>query len=331
MMKLNISIPKEACMALMIAGGIIILTLPFLLNSYILRVITVIGLYTILAQSLNLISGYAGQVSIGHAGFYAIGAYTSALMALNFGLPFWLCMIIAMCVTALFGALLGLPTMRVSGTYLAVVTIGFCEVVRMVFLNFEGLAGGPLGLSKIPRPSLFGIEFTSQNGGYYYLVIILLAFTVFVIHRLIHSDFGRVLVAIKGDELASEMMGIRTTQYKIVAFVISAAFAGLAGSFYAHFMTYIDPNAFVFDESVLMLSIVILGGMGSIPGMFVGTILLVTLPELLRSLQEYRFVMYGVVLVLTMRYRPHGLLGGESKQPFKLPKGIIRKGESDHA
>ncbi len=324
-------IPKEALVALMVAAGIVMVALPFLLNSYIMRVITVIGLYTILALSLNLISGYAGQVSIGHAGFYAIGAYTSALLALNIGLPFWLCMIIAMVVTALFGMLLGLPTMRVSGTYLAVVTIGFCEVVRMVFLNFESLAGGPLGLSKIPRPVFFGFELTSQNGGYYYLVIVLLVFTVFVMRRIVNSSFGRALVAIKEDELASEMMGIRTTRYKIAAFVISAAFAGLAGSFYAHFMTYIDPNGFVFDESVLMLSIVILGGMGSIPGMFVGTILLVTLPELLRSLQEYRFVMYGVVLVLTMRYRPHGLLGGESKKPYTLPKGIQIKGDKNHA
>ncbi len=302
---------------------IILLLLPKSgMNSYLVRVITVVGIYIILSLSLNLISGYAGQISIGHAGFYAIGAYTSALLSLRLGIPFPIAMLGGAIMAGLFGLLLGLPTLRLSGTYLAVTTIGFCEVVRMTFLNWEWLARGPLGLNKIPRPVFFGIKLTSFNGGYYYLVLFLVILTTFIMYRIVNSKFGRALVSIREDELAATLMGIKTTKYKVAAFVISAFFAGIAGSFYAHFMTYIDPNGFVFDESVLMLSIVILGGMGTLKGMYLGSVLLVTLPEMLRSLQEYRFVMYGVVLVVMMRFRPQGILGGQSRHPYQLPKGV---------
>ncbi|MCG8484352.1 MAG: branched-chain amino acid ABC transporter permease [Clostridia bacterium] len=292
------------------------------INSYLVRVMTVVGIYIILSLSLNLISGYTGQISIGHAGFYAIGAYTSALLSLNFDFPFLLAMVSGGIVAGIFGLLLGLPTLRLSGTYLAVTTIGFCEVIRMILLNWEWLARGPLGLNKIPRPVFFGIKLTTFNGGYYYLIIVLVVITTFVMYRIVNSKLGRALVSIREDELAATLMGIKTTKYKVLAFTISSFFAGIAGSFYAHFMTYIDPNGFIFDESVLMLSIVILGGMGTLKGMFLGSALLVTLPELLRDLQEYRFVMYGVILVLMMRFRPQGVLGGQSKKPYQLPKGI---------
>lgn len=303
--------------------GAILLFLPYILNSaYIMRIVIMIGVYTILSLSLGLITGYAGQTSLGNAAFYAIGAYVSALLSTRFGLNFFITAPIAGVVAGIMGLLLGLPTLRLSGTYLAITTLGFLEVVRMGFLNWESVTNGPLGISKIPRPSLFGIELSLANNGMYYLMLILLALTTISIYFVITSKVGRALMAIRDDELAATMMGVRTTYYKVVAFVISAFFSGLAGAFYAHMIRFIDPNTFTFDTSIMILSIVILGGMGSMKGMFLGSTLLVSFPEALRFMQEYRFVVYGIILVLMMRYRPQGILGGHKRTPYKMPKGI---------
>jgi branched-chain amino acid transport system permease protein len=303
--------------------AVLILGLPYISSSqYILRIVIMIGVYTILSLSLGLVTGYAGQVSLGHAAFYAIGAYVSALVSIKFGLNFFISAPIAAITTAICGLLLGLPTLRLSGTYLAITTLGFCEVVRMVLLNWEKVTNGPLGISKIPKPSFFGIDLTISNHGLYYLMLSFLALTTVSMIAIVRSKMGRALMAIREDEMAATMMGIKTTGYKVIAFVISAFFSGLAGAFYAHMIRFIDPNTFTFDTSIMILSSVILGGMGTIGGMFLGSSLLVSFPEFLRFLQEYRFVVYGVVLVVMMRYRPQGILGGQKKSCYKLPKGV---------
>ncbi|MCX7842574.1 MAG: branched-chain amino acid ABC transporter permease [Clostridia bacterium] len=302
--------------------AILILGLPYVGSSqYILRIIIMIGVYSMLSLSLGLVTGYAGQVSLGHAAFYAIGAYVSALVSISFNLNFFITAPIAAFIAGICGLLLGLPTLRLSGTYLAITTLGFCEVVRMVLLNWESVTRGPLGISRIPKPSFLGIELTISNFGLYYLMVAFLALTTLAVVAIVRSKMGRALMAIREDELAATMMGVKTTYYKVAAFVISAFFSGLAGAFYAHMIRFIDPNTFTFDTSIMILSIVILGGMGTIGGMFLGSALLVSFPEVLRFLQEYRFVVYGAVLVVMMRYRPQGILGGQKKTPYKLPKG----------
>lgn len=316
----------------LIAGiAIIMILLPKLgMSNYIIRVATMIGVYTMLALSLNLITGYTGQVSIGHAGFCAVGAYTSAILSGTFGMNFVVTAIAGAIVAGLFGLLLGLPTLRLSGTYLTIATLGFGEIIRMLVLNWRSLTNGPLGITKIQRPVFFGIELTSLNGGFFYLIWILVFLTALLIYAIVHSKMGRALMAIRDDELVATMMGIKTTRYKIIAFVISAALAGLAGSFYAHMTRYIDPNTFSFDTSIIIISIVILGGMGTIGGMFIGAALLISFPEVLRFVQEFRFIIYGLILVLMIRYRPQGILGGQKKRKYTMPKGIDRaklKGE----
>jgi branched-chain amino acid transport system permease protein len=302
---------------------ILILALPCIISQYALRIIIMVGIYSILALSLNLVTGYTGQVSLGHAAFYAIGAYCSALLSTKYGLNFFITAPIAAIFAALCGLLLGLPTLRLSGTYLAITTLGFCEVVRMILLNWESVTKGPLGVSKIPKASLFGVNLTISNHGLYYLMLALLLLTTLTVIAIIRSKMGRAMMAIREDELAASMMGIKTTKYKVMAFVISAFFSGLAGALYAHMICFIDPNTFTFDTSIMILSIVILGGMGTIEGMFLGSLLLVSFPEVLRFLQEYRFVVYGAILVLMMRFRPQGILGGQKKTDYRLPKGIL--------
>lgn len=303
--------------------ALLIMVLPFIINSqYILRIVIMIGVYSILSLSLGLVTGYTGQISLGHASFYAIGAYVSALLSVNYGLNFFITAPIAAVVAALCGLLLGLPTFRLSGTYLAITTLGFMEVVRMVLLNWQKVTNGPLGVTRIPKPSLFGIELSISNRGLYYLILVLVIFTTFCIVGIVRSRMGRALMAIREDEMAATMMGIKTTYYKAIAFVLSSFFSGLAGAFYAHMIRYIDPNTFTFDTSIMILSIVILGGMGTIGGMFLGSALLVSFPEVLRFLQEYRFVVYGAILVLMMRFRPQGILGGQKKTSTSFPKGL---------
>lgn len=301
----------------------IVIALPKIgLSSFIIRVFTMIALYAILGLSLNLITGYTGQVSIGHAGFCAIGGYTSALLNVHFGMTFIFSAICAMIVAGIFGLLIGGPTLRLSGTYLTIATLGFGEIVRMMALNWDWLTGGALGVSGITRPVIFGIELTTFNGGLYYLVLVLLALVSVTIYMIIRSKMGRAFMAIRDDELAATLMGINITNYKITSFVISAMLTGLGGAFYVHMVRFIDPNTFNFDISILIISIVILGGMGTMKGIYLGAALLISFPEFLRFASEYRFIIYGLILVLMMRFKPEGILGGQSKKPYKMPSGI---------
>lgn len=303
------------------AGVVLMLVLPTLgFSQYMIRIFIMIGIYTTLALGLNILTGLTGLVSLGHAGFYAIGAYTTAILMLRFQMNFMPAVLIAMVVTGICGFILGLPTLRLTGTYLSIVTLGFAEIVKMLIMNMDSITNGTLGLRNIPRPSFFGYQLTLANNGLYYLMVIMLLLVTYACMAIHNSSLGRSLRAIKADELASSVMGIRTARYKIAAFVISAVITGLAGGFYATLVSYIDHNSFSFDVSILILSIVILGGMGTVRGMYLGAIILIIFPEAARPLMEWRFVVYGIILILMMRFRPQGILGWRSRAPYRIPE-----------
>ncbi|MDR1377178.1 MAG: branched-chain amino acid ABC transporter ATP-binding protein/permease [Synergistaceae bacterium] len=309
--------------ALMLLLVLLCLALPLVpMPSYIKRIFVLIMIYGTLALGLNLPTGYTGQVSLGNSAFFAIGAYTSALLVTKAGFGFFSALPFAALLAGFFGLLVGLPSLRLSGSYLSIVTLGFAEIVRMVLTNWHSVTNGPMGVKNIPRPFLWGLELSLRNNGAYYLIFAILFFTTLLSYLVVRSKIGRAFVSIKEDELAATMMGVKTVYYKVLAFVLSAGISGVAGAFYAHFMRYIDPNSFTFDTSILILSIVILGGMGTLRGMYLGAILLVSFPEVLRFLEQYRFVFYGLVLVLMMRFRPQGALGWQSKVPYRFPGGV---------
>lgn len=289
-------------------------------NQYLLTVVIKIGSYAILAMGLNILTGYTGLVSLGHAGFVAIGAYTASIVAIKFNINFFIATVIGMIAAGIIGVLLGLPTLRVTGTYLSIITLGFGEIVKMILMNWADVTGGTLGIKNIPKPSLFGFNFNVTNHGLYYLMIVFVLVTALFCLSLVKSKTGRAFMAIRADELASTMMGIPVTRYKILAFVISASICALGGALYSTLIGYIDPNTFNFDVSTMILSIVILGGMGTLRGMFIGSIILIAFPEVSRFLMEYRFVLYGAILVLMMRFRPQGILGWKSGLPYRISK-----------
>ena len=311
---------------LMILEAVLVMGFPLAVsNQYLLTIVIKIGIYTMLALGLNILTGYTGLVSLGHAGFVAIGAYTSSLLGVKMGCGFFTSMLMGVLTAGLAGVLLGLPTLRLSGTYLSIVTLGFGEIVKMIALNWDAVTNGTLGVKNIPKPELFGVKLTIANNGLYYLmVVMLLLITCFCI-AVIKSKTGRAFLAIKTDEMAGTMMGINVTYYKVLAFVLSACVCAIAGSLYAALIGYIDPNTFTFDVSTLILSIVILGGMGTIRGMFLGSAILIAFPEVSRSLMDYRFVVYGLILVLMMRFRPQGMLGWKSQIPYKVSKQVAER------
>ena len=308
---------------LAIISAVLLLILPKVItNQYIITIAVKIGIYIMLALGLNILVGYTSLVSLGHAGFVAIGAYTASLLATKLGLGFFLSVLAGMVVAALAGLLLGLPTLRLSGTYLSIVTLGFGEIVKTIAMNWDPVTNGTLGVKNIPSPTMFGYKLTVVNHGLYYLMLVMLLIVALFCYVVYKSRTGRAFLAIKTDEMAGIMMGINVTYYKVLAFVLSAVISAVAGALFASLIGYIDPNTFTFDVSTLILSIVILGGVGTIRGMFLGAIILISFPEVSRSLMDYRFVVYGIILVLMMRFRPQGLLGWKSQLPYKLSKYV---------
>lgn len=265
-------------------------------NGYITQIITITCINIIIVLGLNLITGVTGMLSLGHSAFMSIGAYTSAIFMLKLGVPFIFSILVATFMSALAGILLGLPILRLRGDYLAIATLGFCEIVRVIFLNLP-VAGRALGLHSIP-------DKTSAP-----LVLILAVLGILFMRNLERSKFGLALRSIREDEIASEMMGINVAKYKVMAFAIGSAFAGLGGALYAHQITFISPNDFGFMKSIELLCMLVLGGMGSLVGVVAGTVTLTAIPEILRFASEYRMITYGVVLIFMMVFRPQGLFG----------------------
>ena len=277
------------------------------MGAYVLHLAILAGIYIILTISLNLIIGYAGQVSLGHAAFYGIGAYVSALVSLHWHFPFLLALLAAVLIAGACGLALGLPTLRLKEDYLAIVTLGFGVIVDLIALNLE-ITGGPDGLVCIPAPNILGLSFRPPLL-YLGLVLLAVGFTLVLTYRLVHSYHGRALKAIRDHEITAQVMGINTPAYKMAIFTLAAALAGLAGSLYAHYITFINPESFGLHTSILILSMVILGGMGSIPGSLVGAATLAVVPEVLRQFHAYQDLAYGALLVTLLIWRPEGLLG----------------------
>ncbi len=271
----------------------------FTSNQYVLRVCVYIVIYSILACSLNLISGVGGQISMGHAAFYGIGAYASSLTAMKLGVPWIVSVIAAALIAGIVGALIGFPALKLQGGYLVICTVGFGELVRLILLNWVSLTRGPMGITNIPRPVLFGITIkTGQQ--YLYMMITLFLIIYILLHNLIHSKFGRNLKAIREDEIAAEAMGIHVHREKVIAFSAAAALAGVAGSLLAHYMLFISPSIFIGDFSTTILSMVVLGGMGNMPGSVIAAALLTVIPEALRWLEKYSMLIYGFLLIFMM-------------------------------
>lgn len=294
--------------ALLAGGAGLFLILPLFLNNYYIDILSLAGLYALLAAGLNITVGSAGLLDLGYAAFYGVGAYVYALLSTGIGLSFWLGLPLGGLLAALFGVILGMITLRLRGDYLAIVTLGFVQIIYLVFNNWDSVTNGPNGILNIGRPELVGFTLR-QPVHFYYLILALLFFTVLAIDRLTHSQIGRAWIAIREDELAASAMGINTTRMKILAFALGAGIAGVAGVFFAAKYTFVSPESFTFLESVRVLSMVVLGGMGSLPGAILGAFLLTVLPEILRGLASYRMLIFGAALVVMMIFRPQGLLG----------------------
>ncbi|MGE5300458.1 MAG: ABC transporter permease subunit [Acidobacteriota bacterium] len=285
-----------------------LLAVPFAVDNYWVDVAVLSGIYVILALGLNVVVGYTGLLNLGFAAFYAIGAYSYALLNTALGLGFWSSLPLAVGITTVAGFLLAFPALRLKGDYLAIVTLGFGEIVRLVLNNWDSLTKGPNGISGIDVPSLFGAKLGDLSS-YYYLVLAFVVLTVFVMRRVEDSKIGRAWIAIREDEIASAAMGISTMRYKLYACAFGAFWAGIAGCLFAAKMRFVSPESFTFMESVLILCMVIIGGIGSITGAIIGAVVLVFLPELLREAQMYRMIAVGSGLVLLMVFRPQGLFG----------------------
>ncbi len=278
-------------------------------NVYYLRLFNLALIYGIFALGLNILTGYAGITSFGHAGFFALGAYASAILATKAGLPPLLSVALAGFVTAAAGWVVSLPVIRISGIYLAMVTLGFAEFIRLLAINLEGLTGGPLGIARIPPLSVFGRPLGTEAERFYFLYAAA-ALLVLLFVRITRTRFGRSLTAIRDSEEAAASIGIPCAANKMAAFLLSGLYSGVAGGLYAHFDRFISPDTFQFDLSVLVLCMVVVGGMGSVAGSLAGAGILVVLLEVFQPLGDYRLIAYGALLMVMITWFPRGLAGG---------------------
>lgn len=300
---------KKKRLVIYLAAALVIFTLPKLgLSAYHLRMVNLAQVYIIMALGFNIIVGFAGQTSFAHAAFYAIGAYTAAILSVKYGVPFWLELIAAVIITAFFAVIVGIPTLKLEGRYLSMATIGMSEIVRLVLLNTPSLSYGADGIRNIPYPKILGFTFNNDFRFYYLLLVFAIATIVFN-YRLKNSRIGRAFGAIKENTLGAELMGVPTTFNKVLAFALSAAVTGIGGVLFAHLMAYIHPDIFIFAESAKVLSMVFLGGAGTIIGPVVGAVLLTFLPEFLRVLQDYYMIIYAAAVIAIMLWAPTGLVG----------------------
>ncbi len=302
-------------------------------NGSFVNFLTDAGAFVLLALGLNIVVGFAGLLDLGYAAFFAIGSYSFAMLASpQFGIhiPFWIMLFLASGIAAVFGILLGAPTLRLRGDYLAIVTLGFGEIVPQTFLNLSQWTGGPNGISSLDQPNFFGFRFGFAVLPYYYVMLALIAFAVIVANNLRSSRLGRAWMAIREDELAAAHMGINTTTTKLSAFALGASFSGLAGVAYGAKLQLVSPDQFQFNVSVTILAMLVLGGMGNIPGVILGSLVISSLDRFILpqatnflhatfhtdiDLTNSRFLIYGIILVLMMLFRPEGLLPSRQRAP----------------
>lgn len=302
-------------------------------SNYLLRIVTTALLYMILALGLNIVPGFTGLLDLGYVGFYGIGAYTAGLLTIHYDLSLWLILPLAALNGAIWGILLGAPTLRLTGDYFAIVTFGFSELVVLVIRNELWLTRGPMGLPGIKPPSIFG-HVLVQEWEFFYLAIFLVLVVLLVVTRLEDSRLGRAWFAIREDEIAAQCSGINLIRYKVMAFSVSASIGAMGGAFYAKWFRFIHPDMFKFWESILILCLIVLGGMGSIAGTMLGALILIPLSEVLRavlpqSLFSARYLIYGLILVLMMRWRPEGLIPFERARANKAEQTRKRLATSE--
>jgi branched-chain amino acid transport system permease protein len=286
----------------------VLLGVPWLApDPYTLRILNFVGINCLLALGLNLVIGVAGQLSAGQAGFYAVGAYTAGILAVRFGAPFWLTVPSAAVAAGLLGLVIG-PVLRVRGVFLAVATLAFGEVVRIVINNWVPVTNGPNGIPGIPFPSVGGLVLDTDQR-YFYLILFWVVVCYLTVARMADSRVGRAMTALRDNEDAAEIMGVHTIRYKVMAFAVAATFAGVAGALFAHLQSYISPENFTFLTSVDVIFMVVVGGLGSIPGSIVGAFVVVVGPEWLRFLKDYRLIVYSLVILGVLVFAPRGLYG----------------------
>lgn len=285
--------------------AVIFMFFPVISNNYGLEVMTNVWFYVVLCLGLNIVVGYAGLLDLGYAAFFAVGAYTTGILTSHFGVNFWLTIPVAVCISACAGFIIGGPTLRLRSDYLAIVTLGFGEIVRIIARNLE-ITGGASGLIGINRPSIFGIHL-NQIVHFYYVFLLLAMLACLVSYRLQHSRLGRAWQYVREDEDAAEAMGINRVAVKLYAYITGAIFGGVAGCFFAAKMTAISPETFMFQQSVLILLGVVLGGMGKIPGVIIGAFALVLFPEVFRDIGSMRMLVFAIVMLIIMLYRPEGI------------------------
>jgi branched-chain amino acid transport system permease protein len=303
----TVPIPRWLILAAVVAA----LALPlFVTDPYLLQILTNAWLLGMIALSITLATGTAGQITLGQAGFVAIGAYASALLTQKLGWSFEMSLVAAALVSGTFGVILTLPAFRLRAHYLAIATLAIGEIVALVILNADWLTNGPLGITNISPPSFLGWQAVTARDVYWYSLVLLLIVAL-VQWRLVNSPLGRTWRAIREDDVAAQAYGINLTRYKALVIFVSALFAGVSGAFTAHMYTFINQETFTSTTSILALTMVILGGMGNMLGAVIGAVLLTALPEVLRGFVDYRYLVYGLVLLLLIRFRPQGLLGTE--------------------
>ncbi|MEI7611913.1 MAG: branched-chain amino acid ABC transporter permease [Betaproteobacteria bacterium] len=298
----------------LIAVGVLALVFPWLVstgqNYYHVNIMVSALIFVVLGLGLNITVGLAGLLDLGYVAFFAVGAYTYALLGQHFNLGFWICLPLGGIVSMFFGILLGFPILRLRGDYLAIVTLGFGSITKIVLENWDTAFGGAAGIAGIARPELFGIDLDGRMKSVYtyYIVLGLVALTIFVTNRLKNSRIGRAWMALREDEIASEAMGVDMARTKLSAYALGAFWAGLVGVVFAAHNNFINPDSFTFMDSAMILAMVVLGGMGSILGVIIAALALKLLPEYLRAFAEYRMLVFGAVMVLMMIFRPQGLI-----------------------
>jgi branched-chain amino acid transport system permease protein len=302
---------RRLLLGLLLAG---LLGFGLVADDYLLDVAVLVGIYSILGLGLSIVIGQAGLLDLGYIAFYAIGAYWTALLSTHFGVSFWVLLPTGAALAAVFGILLGYPTLRLSGDYLAIVTLGFGEIIRITLNNWRALTNGPMGIMNVPHPRLLipgrgAFDFGLNLQAYYFLILVLDVLAVVVVVRLASSRVGLAWTAIREDELAAGAMGVNVRRAKLLAFALGAAFAGGAGSFFAGRTGFVSPESFTFVESILVVCIVVIGGSASIPGVIVGAVVFIGLPELLREAARFRLLAFGLAMVAIMYARPQGILG----------------------
>jgi branched-chain amino acid transport system permease protein len=328
--------PKAYISFLLLAAVIF----PMLGSRYMVDVAITCLIYIVLGMGINIVVGLAGLLDLGYIAFYAVGAYSYSLLNLHFGLSFWLCLPAGIVLGAICGCIIGYPTLKMRGDYLAIVTLGFGEIVRLVLNNWDKLTKGPNGLLGMAKPTLVYPSFSEgglQWASYplksltslYFLILIIAILVIIGVRRLDNSRIGRAWVAIREDEVAAELSGVPTTWLKLLAYAMGAGFASVVGAFFAAKLSYTNPNFFIFMESCIVLCIVVLGGLGSIPGIVLGAIVLIAVPEAFRELQNYRMFAFGGAMTVMMVLRPEGLIPASRRRKELHEANRIRKEDQD--